>query len=103
MQTDNSMNMQNHVSLNGMDSRDRVSLMKKIQMYDFVVDETVLYLDTHPACQQALEHFRKYKAMLDEAMKEYHEKYGPLTAESSAGMDVWDWVKGPWPWEKEAN
>lgn len=79
------------------------SLLKKIHMYDFIVDEMILYLDTHPNCQNGLDYFRKYKDLRDKAYLEYSQKYGALTADQTATTDRWTWINSPWPWEREAN
>lgn len=64
-----------------------------------MIQETALYLDTHPSCHQALRHMEKYQRMLREAKAEYEEKYGQLSIDSGACKDSWRWVKEPWPWE----
>jgi spore coat protein JB len=33
---------------------------------------------------------------------EYEEKYGPITIFGVEDDNYWDWVKTPWPWEKDA-
>ncbi len=78
-------------------------LMRLIQMYDFYLYELQLYLDTHPTCPNGLQAFRKYKELRNNAVKTYTESYGPITAVDSNCSNVFEWAKGPWPWEKEAN
>lgn len=74
-------------------------LFRMIQSYSFVIQETALYLDTHPNCRQALRHMEKYRRLLSEAMAAYEDKYGQLTIAGCGGSDCWRWVKEPWPWE----
>ena len=74
-------------------------LFRMIQNYSFVIQETALYLDTHPNCRQALRYMEKYRRLLDEATCMYEENYGQLTHMSSYCGDSWRWVKEPWPWE----
>ena len=74
-------------------------LLKLIQNYSFVVTETVLYLDTHPHCRAALQHYQKYRKLYHEALATYEEKYGPLTMYNNLSTDSWKWVSEPWPWE----
>ncbi len=74
-------------------------LFRMIQNYSFVINETVLYLDTHPRCRQALRHYDKYLALLREAVREYEEKYGQMTIFGGSSCDSWKWVQEPWPWE----
>ncbi len=81
----------------------KIRLMRAIQMYDFYLYELTLYLDTHPTCQNGLSAFRKYKALRKQAADAYIAAYGPLTPIDSDCDNVFEWVKGPAPWEKEAN
>lgn len=78
-------------------------LLRRIQMYDFMLYEMILFLDTHPGCSDALELFRKYKALRDKAYAEYAAEFGPIISEQAASGDRWTWTDGPWPWEREAN
>ena len=77
------------------------NLLHAIQMYDFYLYELNLYLDTHPNDNQALDLFKKYKALKNSAYETYIEKYGPITADQSSN-DCFNWVNGPWPWERGA-
>ena len=74
-------------------------LYMAIQQYSFVIYETALYLDTHPTCRQALEHYAQYSRKLREAAEEYEKKYGPLTIFGGDCAESWQWVSEPWPWE----
>lgn len=74
-------------------------LMRLIQNYSFIIQETVLYLDTHPKCRAALRMREKYCRLLDEARRAYEEKYGLLTTESGESCSSWRWVAEPWPWQ----
>ncbi|MBQ4037570.1 MAG: spore coat protein CotJB [Clostridia bacterium] len=78
-------------------------LLKEIQAEDFAVYEAALYLDAHPNCEKALAYYREHKCAVKKLKEKYEELYGPLTIYSSADCDSWQWVNGPWPWEKEAN
>lgn len=77
-------------------------LFKKIQTLEFVVHDTVLYLDTHPMDQAALCYYHHYREMLAAAVDEYNTCYGPLTADSVMSRNKWTWIDKPWPWEMEA-
>lgn len=81
----------------------RTKMMRQIQTLAFNVHEAVLYLDGHPRCQKALEFYKKYNDMLHEAVCAYEENYGPLTQYGGTDSNTWTWIKGPWPWEYEAN
>ena len=75
-------------------------LMKKIQMYDFCLNELNLYLDTHPNSQKGLEMFHKYNKLLSEACDEYTMMYGPITINDVSSKCKWTWATEKWPWEK---
>lgn len=81
----------------------RQSLLNAIQMYAFYLYELQLYLDSHPTCTNALNAFRKYKQLHCSAVAAYNRSFGPITAADSDCTEVFEWAKGPWPWEKEAN
>lgn len=78
-------------------------LMNLIQMYDFYLYELQLYLDTHSTDRNALAAFRKYQQLRQTAAQRYNNMYGPITPIESNCSEVFEWAKGPWPWEKEAN
>ena len=81
----------------------RDKLFKAIQMYGFAIDEIVLYLDTHPDCQKALDYYHKYNELRSAAVNEYNRLYGPLTAKQVGNREKWTWISEPWPWERGAN
>lgn len=82
----------------------RETLMRKIQMYAFTAHECTLYLDCHPDNRKALEKHSNAVKMMNEAVAQYEEMYGPLTANSSGGKNGgWDWVAGKWPWQNKED
>ena len=77
-------------------------LFRKIQTLEFVLYDTGLYLDTHPADQEALCYYHTYREMLAAAVDEYTACYGPLTMDAVLSKNKWTWIEKPWPWEVEA-
>lgn len=77
-------------------------LLEQIQIADFVIIETALFLDGHPSDKKALEHYNKYRRIKKDAVTEYESKYGPLTIYGNE-FDCWKWVDEPWPWEMGVN
>ena len=78
------------------------SLQKRLQALDFAIVETTLYLDVYPDCKKALEYHKrllKEREMLVQAMR---GACGPNT-DWEEQTDGWEWVRGPWPWEPDAN
>ena len=92
----------NTVRENGNRAMNCKSLRQKLQAVDFAIVETTLYLDVYPDCKKALEYHKrllKERALIAEALR---ASCGPTTAWEEQ-TDGWEWVKGPWPWEPDAN
>lgn len=81
----------------------RSQLMQLIRRYDFALYDLSLYLDTHTQCRDALRLYQKYRTQRQAAVDEYVRRFGPLTHRENESQMQWDWVKEPYPWEKEAN
>ncbi len=71
----------------------------RIQVLDFALVETALFLDTHPCDFEALRYYRIIRKKLARLERLYECKFGPLT---NQGVDTefgWEWATCPWPWE----
>ena len=79
----------------------RDEAMKRVQMYDFAMEDTILFLDTHPTNQMALDFYNATRKSYMEAAADYEEQFGPLSAEDVNIENKWTWVNTPWPWEME--
>lgn len=78
----------------------RQQMLNWIDMVSFAVQEANLYLDTHPADQEALSYFQEYSRLRNQALQQYAMMFGPLTIDTAAGcQEEWEWVNHPWPWE----
>lgn len=82
-----------------MNQMEKKKLLRYIQEVGFAIDDIVLYLDTHPCDEEALQYYSKYKKLYHEAAKEYTKYYGPLQNENVMVDGRWTWVERPWPWE----
>lgn len=82
---------------------DAKELLDLIRMLGFNMFDAVLFLDTHPGNQQALEHYQKYHKLMQQAVQEYTTYFGPLTSDDVNSNNEWTWTETPWPWEREAN
>ena len=82
---------------------ERTRLLRKLAAEDFAVYEVVLYLDGHPDCRHALAYYHRHREIAARLRAEYERKYGPLTNTASCDAAHFNWIDGPWPWEKEAN
>lgn len=79
---------------------EREFLMKKLMAERFALWEIVLFLDTHPNDEKALEAFNKYRESFFAVKKEYEDKFGMLTPFSdNKSNNKWTWIDSPWPWE----
>lgn len=81
---------------------DQKRLMQYIEEVSFTMDDLVLYLDTHPSDQTALQYYNKIRHLRNQAVDSYTEHFGPLTFRNVKSCEYWAWVKEPWPWEMEA-
>ncbi|HHX94106.1 MAG TPA: spore coat protein CotJB [Tenericutes bacterium] len=82
----------------------RQMLMKRIQELQFACHDILLYLDNNPNDREMIEMYNRYNAQLKEVSHAFEERYGPLRWFSEALDNYpWAWIKGPWPWEREAN
>lgn len=81
----------------------RNQLMQVIRKYDFALYDLALYLDTHTQCREALQLFQKYRSLRQAAVDEYVRRFGPINHTQSDSQKQWNWAKGPYPWEREAN
>lgn len=75
-------------------------MLMELQTIRFAAHELNLYLDTHPEDQSMIYLFQDYIKQQEEIMKNYEEKYGPLTpGGSDQGTIPFAWVSTKWPWE----
>lgn len=81
----------------------RNAMLKRLMMYEFILTDMNLYLDTHPNSPEGLAHFRKYRDLHHQLMNEYVAAFGPIRPEQTFAEQRWSWIDGPWPWEREAN
>ncbi len=81
-------------------SREQCELLRDISILSFFIVDMSLFADTHPEDQDAQDYLTHYTKLLNEAKKEYAQKYCAL---STADVDMygvkWDWECMPLPWE----
>ena len=80
-------------------------LMNRINEVSFAVNDVLLYLDTHPCCEEAISFYQECEQERQKLLKEYAQCYGPLTVDAAleSGGDTWKWVQQPFPWETEGG
>ena len=55
---------------------EREILLRKIQTCNFVLQETALYLDSHPYCRQALRYYARHRRMREELIEQGYKPCG---------------------------
>ena len=76
---------------------------ERLRAVEFAIVDTALYLDVYPDCRGALEHYHKLMKEREALAAMVNKTYGPLTIGDVQSDDKWTWVRGPWPWEPDAN
>lgn len=75
-------------------TNEKERLMYEIQMYNFGMNDLVLYLDTNPKDQNALVKFSNLQDEYKRAVRNYENRFGPINLTSDS-LD-----RLPWPWLK---
>ncbi len=79
------------------------ALKRKINIVSFHMDDTRLFLNTHPCDREAMCYYEKLHKLRCELMNEYVAKYGPMSAYQYKEAESWAWTDGAQPWEKGGN
>lgn len=73
-------------------------LLKQLSAAEFAMWEIHLYLDTHPGDVHAVTLYNKYRERYEMLKAEFESNYYILSSEDAQGVQ---WLKNPWPWEKD--
>ena len=79
------------------------ALLRKVYEASFAVDDVILYLDTHPDDQDALNYYQYVSELRKQAMDAYEAQCGPLMIDEVRSDNYWTCVNNPWPWEGECG
>ncbi len=82
-------------------NKDRCRLLYMIQAYDFALTDVGEYLNTHPNCKAAINYYKKYQRLYNQAVADYTARFGALDSKSVTDDNRWTWIDGPWPWQME--
>ena len=96
-----SLNLPFHLAVDG--SALPATPLAELQALECVVLELNLYLDTHRDDTEAFALFKQFSAMEKAAKAAYESKYGPITKETAAAADSYQWLSDPWPWNFAQN
>ncbi|WP_343208109.1 spore coat protein CotJB [Anaerolentibacter hominis] len=77
------------------------SMAQMVHELSFMLDDLILYLDTHPYDTEALASYQEYQKLLNQAQMDYNNTIGPLHAKEVDVCNGWAWIDQPWPWEGE--
>lgn len=79
----------------------KAQLKRRIFELDFALHELVLFLDSHPTNQKAMELMEEYREKRKELIKTYENNFGPfiMMPRDVPRNECWKWLEGPWPWE----
>lgn len=73
--------------------------LTELMAIDFVAHELALYLDTHADDREAFNMYQAFLALKKEARERYVSLYGPVMHSDMLGMNCYDWLNNPWPWD----
>ena len=82
-------------------NREKMEALQAVNETGFVLQELVLYLDTHPGCSAGLARYQQAKQAYQQAVETYVAQFGPLNIDQANACGCWQWVEAPWPWEME--
>ena len=95
------LNLPFHLAVDG--SSLPATPLAELQALEFVILELGIYLDTHKDDAEAFAMFKQFSAMEKAAKAAYESKYGPITKETAAAGDSYQWLSDPWPWNFSQN
>ena len=95
------LNLPFHLAVDG--SSLPATPLAELQALEFVILELGIYLDTHKDDAEAFAMFKQFSAMEKAAKAAYESKYGPITKETAAAGDSYQWLSKPWPWNFSQN
>ena len=95
------LNLPFHLAVDG--SSLPATPLAELQALEFVILELGIYLDTHKDDAEAFAMFKQFSAMEKAAKAAYESKYGPITKETAAAGDTYQWLSEPWPWNFSQN
>ena len=85
--------------MNRQETPNKKQLFQFITEISFAMDETVLFLDTHPCDKKAMRYYEELRMLRQKAVDEYTNCFGPLNKYDVNPANEWQWVETPWPWE----
>lgn len=78
---------------------EREQMLFDISTVSFLLMDMTLYLDTHPFDKDAMEFFNHYSRIRSGMLRDFANKYYPLTLSTAEDCNEWKWTLAPAPWE----
>ncbi|MBE6685873.1 MAG: spore coat protein CotJB [Ruminococcaceae bacterium] len=69
------------------------ALLLQIQQISFAMDELRLFIDTHPACEEAISLFNEYAEQRNELVCRYNSDVMPISGYATEQSGKWRWGK----------
>lgn len=79
-------------------NNERAHLKRMIDELSFALDDTRLFLDTHPDCQEAIMYYERTMQLRNRAVRDFTNKYGPICQYDMNLSEGWTWNDCPLPW-----
>lgn len=80
-----------------------MELKRNIAAVHMMLEDLQLYLNTHPADENALAQRNAYVKQLKSLKDDYNRYFGMINQDDSLSVYPWQWIEEPWPWECDAN
>jgi len=81
-------------------NKNQQEMLLKIQQTQFAAIELNLFLDTHPANEQALQDYNNLHREFMQLIMAYQRQYGPLMNFAHSPAEYpFSWINEPWPWQ----
>ena len=71
----------------------------ELMAIDFVIQELVLYLDTHREDAEAFRMFRQLLDLSRQGQEAFTRQFGPVSRYGMRECNSYAWISDPWPWE----
>lgn len=84
-------------------NKEQQRMLNDIGIVDFTLVDIMLFLDTHPGNQEAMEHFNHFAKIKTKMVKDFSQMYYPLVKEYAESSNEWRWGNAPLPWEGGCN
>ncbi len=98
-----SPNLTNPLQEGDVSNEQRRKKLHDIGIADFVLTDLMLYLDTHPSDQKAMEYFNHYARIKTQMEREFARDHYPLRKDLAESNRDWRWGSAPLPWEGGCN